>query len=41
MGFPHSDWAAGASIGLTPDGSLLTVREVQGSEIYAWDFVAP
>ncbi len=40
-GVQHSEWAAGAWIGLTPDGSLLTVREAQGSEIYAWDFVAP
>jgi Tol biopolymer transport system component len=37
----HSGWAAGAWLGLTPDGSLLTVSEAQGSEIYAWDFVAP
>ena len=31
----------GVWIGLTPDGSLLTVRELQGGEIYSWDFVAP
>jgi Tol biopolymer transport system component len=28
-------------IGLTPDGSPLVMRRVQGSEIYAWDWVAP
>jgi Tol biopolymer transport system component len=28
-------------LGLTPDGSPLIVRQVQGSEIYAWDWVAP
>jgi len=28
-------------IGLTPDGSPLVTRRVQGSEIYAWDWVAP
>ena len=28
-------------IGLTPDGSLLVARSVQGSEIYSWDWVAP
>ena len=26
-------------IGLTPDGSLLVTRRVQGSEIYSWDWV--
>jgi len=31
----------GVWLGLTPDGSLLIVSEAQGSEIYAWDFVAP
>jgi hypothetical protein len=28
-------------IGLTPDGSPLVTRRVQGSEIYSWDWVAP
>jgi hypothetical protein len=28
-------------IGLTPDGSPLITRRVQGSEIYAWNWVAP
>ena len=28
-------------IGLTPDGSLLITRRVQGSEIYSWDWVVP
>jgi Tol biopolymer transport system component len=28
----------GLWIGLTPDGSLLTLREMQGTEIYAWDW---
>jgi len=28
-------------IGLTPDGSPLITRRVQGSEIYAWDWVVP
>jgi Tol biopolymer transport system component len=27
-------------IGLAPDGSFLVTRRVQGSEIYAWDWVA-
>lgn len=29
----------GLWIGLTPDGALLILREIQGSEIYAWDWV--
>jgi hypothetical protein len=28
-------------VGLTPDGSPLVTRRVQGSEIYSWDWVAP
>jgi Tol biopolymer transport system component len=40
-GIPRTTWKIGAWIGLTPDGSLLTLRELQGTEIYAWDFVAP
>lgn len=28
-------------LGLTPEGAPLIVRQVQGSEIYAWDWVAP
>jgi len=28
----------GLWIGLTPDGSLLALRELQGTEIYAWDW---
>jgi len=40
-GIQRTIWKIGAWIGLTPDGSLLTLRELQGTEIYAWDFVEP
>jgi len=40
-GVRHSQAEAASWIGLAPDGSLLAVNEAQGSEIYAWDFVAP
>lgn len=29
----------GLWIGLAPDGALMILREIQGSEIYAWDWV--
>ncbi len=29
----------GLWLGLTPGGSLMIVREMQGSEIYAWDLI--
>src|SRR5580658_3781813 len=40
-GYRRVEGGIGVWLGLTPDGSLLIVSEVQGSEIYAWDFVAP
>jgi Tol biopolymer transport system component len=40
-GIQRVSGGVGLWIGLTPDGSLLVLRELQGSEIYAWDWVAP
>jgi Tol biopolymer transport system component len=40
-GYRRVEAGIGRWLGLTPDRSLLIVSEVQGSEIYAWDFVAP
>jgi Tol biopolymer transport system component len=40
-GYRRVGGGIGVWIGLTPDGSLLIVSEVQGSEIYAWDWVEP
>jgi len=40
-GYRRVEGGIGVWLGLTPDGSLLIVSEVQGSEIYAWDFGTP
>lgn len=40
-GLRRTTSSVGLWIGLTPDGSLLTLRELQGSEIYSWDLLPP
>jgi hypothetical protein len=40
-GLRRTTASVGLWIGLTPDGSLLTLRELQGSEIYSWDILSP
>lgn len=40
-GYRRPTGGIGVWLGMTPDGSLLIVSEVQGSEIYAWDLVTP
>lgn len=40
-GIQRANNGMGAWIGLTPDDSPLILRQVQGSEIYAWDWIAP
>jgi Tol biopolymer transport system component len=40
-GIQRADGGMDHWIGLTPDGSPLVLRRVQGAEIYSWDWVAP
>ncbi len=40
-GIQRANQNLGYWIGLTPENSPLLVRQIQGSEIYSWDFVAP
>ena len=40
-GIERANVDVGAWLGLTPDGSPLILRQVQGSELHAWDWIAP